>query len=101
MPELKPCPSCGNPDVYEGAVYQSVKFIYCDKCGMKGPTGYSKECAEAWNALPRKEDAAAAIRLLKVQHEQGDWYLINHLLEMAAVKIEQGFNAATNNVEAR
>lgn len=52
--ELKPCPSCKNPDV---VVSRDTRVaIYCPMCAMYGPCAPVNDeeyVIERWNALPR------------------------------------------------
>lgn len=50
---LKPCPHCGNIEPYMTTILWSCKQITCDQCSMKGPSGYERDVADKWNALPR------------------------------------------------
>lgn len=51
MPELKPCPFCGNnfPKIYCSQVYESY-YGYCSNCGVKTrKTDTKEEAIEVWN----------------------------------------------------
>jgi Lar family restriction alleviation protein len=54
MPELKPCPFCGNKD--QDAFICDGRVI-CYKCGAIGPLKKTKEAAiAAWNNRIKEED---------------------------------------------
>ena len=57
MPELKPCPFCGNnyPEIHSSQVYGSY-YAYCRQCGVKTrKTDTKEETVEVWNR--RKNNA--------------------------------------------
>lgn len=55
--KLEPCPNpeCESDDVK--SIYESLGYshVYCNSCGMTGPSEVRiAEAESAWNALPRK-----------------------------------------------
>lgn len=51
MPELKPCPFCGNNylNIQSGQIYDNY-WVYCGQCGVKTrKTDTKEETIEVWN----------------------------------------------------
>lgn len=60
IPKLKPCPFCGNKDVsvVNGDVYYGKRstYVYCYKCGTRGPMGYNGDAVTKWNRRAEGND---------------------------------------------
>ena len=60
------CPYCystNDSTVYIVNLTRDSYYVYCDECGLHGPTKYSEEEAiEAWNELVNKQDMNNAVK---------------------------------------
>jgi hypothetical protein len=55
--ELKPCPKCGNPDVFvDSSGIASASWVDCDQCEFRFQQSCCEETLEKrWNKLDRKD----------------------------------------------
>ena len=51
IPELKPCPFCGSPAVFEGMDFEvgDIERCECTGCGMHGGSGTKARVIKHWN----------------------------------------------------